>query len=85
MKESTIRLGQIYISPTVEKLIHPEDVQEALRRHERCDWGDCSLFQKVINDRAVQSGDWIISEYHDRQGRKFTIDTRTYTSVTTLG
>ena len=61
-----------------------DDVQNALARHARCDWGDLCDDDKQANDNALEHGARLLSAYHTAAGQKFWIITESDRSVTTV-
>jgi hypothetical protein len=53
--------------------LDPSDLDSALSRHCRGDWGDVSRNDWLMNDWSVENGDRILSSYTDRNGTKFWI------------
>ena len=68
MKNQPIKvdLGQTLITSGARDTLHPEDVQLAMRRHARGDWGDCTAADKEANDLALTEGGPLFSVFHDR-------------------
>ena len=83
-KSNGFRLGQTAITRNALETLHPMDVQDALARHERCDWGDCGPEDAAENDFSLGKYLRIFSVYHDRNGTKFWIITEADRSVTTV-
>lgn len=77
--------GQVVATPTVIEAINEEDVQKALIRHLRGDWGELDDEDRKANDRALKSGEErMLSAYKDRHGTKFWIITEWDRSLTTI-
>lgn len=79
-----LTLGSLLITPGALASINPEDGTEALRRHQACDWGECSKGDWQENDFAVDKELRILSVYRDREGTKFWIITEADRSATTI-
>ena len=77
-------VGRLVATPNALSCLHPQDIQTALARHVRGDWGDCSPADQKENDLSVQEGFRIFSVYHDRKGVKFWVITEADRSVTTI-
>ena len=77
-------LGQTVITPGAQETLHPDDVGDALRRHERGDWGDVSEEDRAENEISLKSKFRILSSYRDRKGTVFWIITESDRSVTTV-
>ena len=80
----TITLGQTVITPNAQNTLQPEDIQEALARHQRGDWGDCGKEDAAENDFALGKRLRLFSVYHDRKGTKFWIITEADRSSTCI-
>ncbi len=77
-------LGQTVITQAALAALHPDDVQQSLRRHVRGDWGDCCPQDAQTNNAALLEGCRLLSAYCDRSGTKFWIITEWDRSVTTI-
>lgn len=77
-------LGQLFITPTAQSLVHPIDLMAALTRHANGDWGDCGQEDWNANQQALVDGLRIFSVYHDRAGQKFWIITEASRMTTTI-
>ena len=83
-KSNGFKLGQTVITRNALETLHPMDVQDALARHARCDWGDCGSEDAAENDFALGKYLRIFSAYHDRNGTKFWVITEADRSLTTV-
>lgn len=77
-------LGQVLITPGARDDLELKDVISSLVRHAGGDFGDVCEEDKAYNEEAVESGDRILSAYHDRNGVKFWIITEWDRSATTI-
>lgn len=77
-------LGRIVMTRNALETLNPRDAANALRRHERLDWGDVCGEDRKTNNEAVKYGFRILSAYRDRNGTKFWIITEADRSVTTI-
>ena len=77
-------LGRTVITRNAQETLHPADVQRALCRHVRRDWGECVPEDAHENDNAVLEGSRLMSVYRDRHNTKFWIITEWDRSVTTI-
>ena len=77
-------LGRLFFTAEVVSDLLPEDVFRAVRRHRCGDWGDLGAEDKEMNEKALVSGDRLLSAYHDRNGVKFWIITEARRSMTTV-
>ena len=67
-----------------EAALTPEDVNMALTRHGRCDWGDVCEEDKQFNERGVVNQGMILSAYPSAKGVTFWVITDPGHEVTTL-
>ena len=77
-------LGELYVTAAVDKTLAPEDIQTALVRHARGDWGDVSRSDWEANDLALRGGGRLLSVYHNRKGVAFWVITEATRSLTTV-
>jgi hypothetical protein len=77
-------LGQTVATPNALANIPNDEIQNALSRHIRGDWGTLDAEDVQSNERAVQFGGRLFSQYHSRQNKKFWIITECDRSVTTI-
>ena len=77
-------LGQVLITPGARDDLELKDVASSLVRHASGDFGDVSEEDWELNEEAVDTGDRILSAYHDRNGVKFWIITEWDRSATTI-
>jgi predicted RNA-binding protein with PUA-like domain len=75
-------LGRLSITRNAED----DEVLEALRRHQRGDWGDVCNEDAKANDQALKYGDRLFSVYHTEEPEtiKFYIITEWDRSYTTI-
>lgn len=84
LNEPRFPLGQICATPAALDALSPEDIQSALGRHVRGDWGDVCREDKDLNEMALLSGTRLLSSYQNQAGRKFWIITEADRSLTTV-
>lgn len=84
MNQTTFTLGRILITPAVEECIDRPDLDKALGRHARGDWGDLSPDDCRQNELALREGSRLFSAYSDRRDTRFWIITEADRSVTTV-
>ena len=82
--QSKFPLGEIVITATALKTIPPADVQRALARHARGDWGDLCHDDRRDNELSLKYGYRLLSAYCAADGTKFWIITEADRSVTTV-
>lgn len=83
-KQRKFELGRIMTTPNALTSLQGEDVIECIRRHARCDWGDCCPEDSQENEFSLDKYLRLFSVYHDRNGTKFWIITEADRSVTTV-
>ena len=76
--------GQIVITPNALNTLSQTDVQTALVRHFRGDWGDVDEEDRRTNDQSLKHGARLLSVYHAANGTKFWIITEADRSATTI-
>jgi len=76
--------GQIVITTNARRTLSNEDVQQALARHLRGDWGDCDAEDAEENELSLREGFRLFSVYHTEDGTKFWIITEQDRSATTI-
>lgn len=77
-------LAQVVATPGALRSVHPDELQRALLRHVRGDWGDLDAEDREANERAVLEGSRLLSAYRTASGEKFWIITECDRSVTTF-
>jgi hypothetical protein len=78
------KLGRTTITPNARDSLNLEDVQSALERHQRGDWGDLEAEDRQVNDDALEHGGRLVSAYSDRHKVVFWIITESDRSLTTV-
>jgi len=76
--------GQIVITPTAQNKLSQGDVNTALARHLRGDWGDVDEHDRKENELSLTQGFRLFSVYHAANGTKFWIITEANRSATTI-
>ncbi len=84
MSATKFSLGHTGITPGAKDGLPPGDVQTALTRHARGDWGDVCDDDRQANEDALITGARLFSVYHTATGVKFWIITEADRSVTTV-
>ena len=77
-------LGQVVVTPGAACKLNPVDIQSAIGRHARGDWGDLEPADWQVNDQRVVNGGPLASIYKDSKGAKFYILTESDRTVTTV-
>ena len=75
-------LGQTVATPGALAAIPPDEIQAALRRHQRGDWGDLDEEDRRENEWSLANGFRLV--YRSKPGVKFLIITEHDRSVTTV-
>lgn len=68
-------LGQTVITANAQAVLTQEDVNLALLRHSRCDWGDVCDTDRKVNERGVLEQGMILSAYQSAKEVKFWVIT----------
>jgi len=76
-------LGHIGITIGVIQKTTPPEIQNILRRHCECDWGDLGEEDKESNNIALIEGTRLVSSYHV-SGEKIYITTEADRSLTLI-
>ena len=77
-------LGRTVATPNALANIPNDEIQNALSRHIRGDWGTLDAEDVQSNERAVQLGGRLFSQYYTSQNKKFWIITECDRSATTI-
>jgi len=77
------KLGRMLITSGAQEVLTQREVNIAIARHQRGDWGDHGEEDKKVNDLALEHGECLLSVYHAR-GTKFWIITEWDRSSTTI-
>jgi hypothetical protein len=72
------------ITAAAKETLDASDVQAAIHRHARGDWGELGPSDRAENERALLHEGRLFSRYHDRLATKFYIITEANRSVTTV-
>ena len=82
--ERKFELGTTVMTKSVFAKINFDFVRECVIRHASGDWGDVCKADRLLNDRAVESGERILSSYTDDEGNKIWVITEWDRSTTTV-
>jgi hypothetical protein len=77
-------LGHLVATPNALVQIPSDEIQLALSRHIRGDWGTLDDEDLQSNERALQKGGRLFSQYYSNAGTKFWIITECDRSATTV-
>ncbi len=79
-----VPLGRTLATPGVLEMTTQTERNIAFTRHAHGDWGDVAGEDWRSNDRALQTGERLLSVYHTLDGIKFWIITEADRSATTI-
>lgn len=77
-------LGELIITVQAFNSLIWEDVENAISRHAKGDWGDLDDEDRQSNDDALTGEGRLLSAYVDRKGTRFWIITEWDRSLTTV-
>ena len=77
-------LGRILITSSAEEVIERSDIDDALGRHARGDWGDLCPDDCRQNELALREGERLFSAYIDRRETRFYVITKADRSATAV-
>lgn len=75
-------LGRVVSTPGALAAISREDIENALKRHHRGDWGDIGPSDWAENESSLKEGLRLFSVYHSQKGEKFWVITEADRSST---
>lgn len=79
-----VQTGAFHSTPAVLRRVDPVDVYDALKRHQRGDWGNVSDCEAIRNENALLQGGRITSAYQSKNGVRFWVTTEADRSKTTV-
>ena len=77
-------LGRVVATPSVVDTIPPDEILQALSRHERGDWGELESEDLETNEAALKHGGRLCSRYFSTANVKFWIITEWHRKLTTV-
>jgi hypothetical protein len=77
-------LGMIVITSNAAGRLDAIVVNEALRRHARCDWGDLCPEDAALNEQALTLGGRLLSAYGMGENRFWIITDEDFSATTVL-
>ena len=77
-------LGRLHILPGARQEIAHDELLQAIRRHARGDWGDCTPEQRAQNELSLDGGLTFVSRYHDLNATEFHVITLLDHSITVV-
>ena len=76
--------GRLMITRNARDVLPRSEINAAINRHLRGDWGDVCKSDKGINDDALKNGGRLLSVYHTKDDVTFWIITEADYSATTV-
>lgn len=76
--------GRLMITRNAKDVLPQMEVDIAINRHLKGDWGDVCQSDWQLNEDALKQGDRLLSVYHTQDGEKFWIITESDRSATTV-
>ena len=76
--------GEVVISANAARKLTTEDVNTALQRHLRADWGDLAFRNPVENERCLLHACHLLSAYRSAKGERFWVITEPDRSQTRI-
>jgi len=77
-------LGEIHVTSGAAAKLLSQDIDAAVRRHSRGDWGEIRADGQEDNDRRLEHGGTIASIYTSSTGIRFYVLTEADRTVTTV-
>jgi hypothetical protein len=77
-----VRLGKVVATPAILGILTPQELTEALSRHQCGDWGDVDQHDWEVNDFSLRNSLRLLSAYKAQDGTKFWIITEADRSST---
>ena len=68
-------VGKVMVTGHAHAILPREEINEALNRHRMGDWGDLPPDERQINEKALKTGEEIVSLYESKAGAVFCITT----------
>jgi len=78
------RMGRLVSTPGALQSIPPNELEDALRRHSRGDWGTVGPEDWEENELSLREGFRLLSAYETSDGTKFWVITEADRSSTTV-
>lgn len=76
--------GTVYVTRAVSEMLSQQRLLQLLQRHIHGDWGDTCKNDRIANERAICSGDRIMSWYQLSGKTRVLIITEADRSATTI-
>lgn len=78
------QIGNLFATPNAISQVTNDEIQAALARHQKGDWGEVCKEDLLANNVAVVNETRILSAYKTSKGKKFWIITEADRSSTTV-
>ena len=78
------RLGHIVATPNALMHLGQDDIMLAITRHQAGDWGKLDTHDWEVNERALECGGRLFSQYESAQNIVFWVITEADRSATTV-
>ena len=79
-----VPLGRVYLTSGARDELPPREIQNALEKHQRGDWGLLPDDDKMQNDLGLELGESVTSVYRTKNGTVFLVRTARDRSLTTV-
>jgi hypothetical protein len=79
-----VPLGRTFITSAAKSSLSKIDIEVALMRHGRGDWGIVNDHDREVNERGLQRGGRLFSVFRSEAGDKFYVITEWDRSATTV-
>lgn len=79
-----VPLGNTCITRNAASSLSPIDIHVALSRHAKGDWGIVDDHDREANERALETGDRLVSVFRSEAGERFYVITEWDRSATTV-
>lgn len=76
--------GAIHVTPSIQRLFDQSEVENAVKKHYRGDWGRLSFEDARRNEMAIEKGGRITSSFVSKNGIRFWVTTEPDRSKTTV-
>jgi hypothetical protein len=84
MTTREVPIGRTVITRSAQSSLSEIDIEVALMRHARGDWGIVDDHDRAVNDHAFEIGERLVSVFRSEAGERFYVITEWDRSVTTV-
>jgi hypothetical protein len=85
LEQPAFPLGFVAVTAGAQERLSPGDIESALNRHARADWGDMGEEDRRHNDQALRTGGGVLSVHRGGENReRFYVITDPGHTVTTV-